>query len=633
MSGSIVLSGNGQTMRGDGPGETVLSASGNFDVILITGGPSGGGVRDLQIDATNMTSGNAINISNANRVQLENLIVTNPYNFLYDQQTNDVALREVWVNNVRGAYMVDWYGSASLRSDVLRMIGVTMSGNSTSRPTGILCDGNANTLELKAVNIVNPGIGLKTQNTAGAGAPAFLLSEGLQIDFPTQQAMWLSAGADFWGENVYLQGSAGSHGLQIDSGVLRVQMTSGKIFGNHENGVLDNGGNVTIGADVIDNSQAGQGLYPGVEAGSSASGLIVRGKVGASFGASSMQSYGVIADSGAASISVGPGDLTGNLYAGFQDDSRLGNGNVAQIGNAGVQFAISNNVGFTTQQGQGGQVTTAVSGDVLTATVANGGRWYSAAPSVTLVGGSCAGASISPVVTDGVITSLTVTGGSCSSSSAPDAVIVPQTTSPILRAYSAVAGAASNMSVYAQGSGGVFFGNDYGSYAHMYDSYAGFGTSAQVNGSYGGVGFGCASNFSTAGDCQTAKAELSASGTGSGTLRLSTSRNGTGNGGTSLPLANNSAMSLSCSVIVRNTSTGDAANFALDRALFTRGASASATALVYGSWASRGATSGASGVSMASLAADTTNGSPNITVNIPSGSWRAVADCEPTYVQ
>jgi hypothetical protein len=97
-------------------------------------------------------------------------------------------------------------------------------------------------------------------------------------------------------------------------------------------------------------------------------------------------------------------------------------------------------------------------------------------------------------------------------------------------------------------------------------------------------------------------------------------------------LPDHSAYELSCKLIVHAQSVQEAAEFHLEDALLTRGGSAKSTALVGGAWVKGPASAGAIGLTP-TITADTTLGSPNISIVSNSGIWHALSRCDTTQVQ
>lgn len=629
LTAGLVSQATGQIARGQGPGRTRLFPSGNFDIFTATGGVYGAGLQDVTIEAGGMTGGTALVVNNADRTNFRNVIIHNPWNYLSVKKANTTTVETGFVNNARGTAIVSLYGDASNRSDVVRLTNLALSGNATARPTGILWDGNVNTLEINSVGIVNAGIGLKTQNTAGAGAPAFLFANDLEIDFPQAQAVWLGAGEGFWFSNLYAQGSATSHGFQVDSGVVRTSVHGGKISANALAGVLNNGSDTQIdGASVYGNSKTTPGAWSGVTAGATSVDLAVRSRIG-DIGTAT-QRYGVEALNGAIRTNTSGSNLIGNLLGEWYDGSGGGNGSFVATGNTASPVSLASNVIASTVAGIGAQISLTVSGGAVTAaTVQNGGRGYTSAPSAVLSGGGGSGAMVTLAVSAGVVTGATVTAGGSGYTSAPLLYVSPAAATPIIRSYSH-SSAKVALTMRAQGGSQVLIGNDNGTFLEVFDSQARFGNATNVNGTYGGIHVASPSSFSTAGDSQASLHVLRAQGTG--TRRLDAAGLNAGTGGTSIPLADNSAIELSCKMVARNTSTGDAAEWKLEDALLTRGAGASTTALVGGSWVAGPATARAIGLTP-SIAADTTNGGPNISIATTSGYYRVVARCWSTYIK
>jgi hypothetical protein len=142
--------------------------------------------------------------------------------------------------------------------------------------------------------------------------------------------------------------------------------------------------------------------------------------------------------------------------------------------------------------------------------------------------------------------------------------------------------------------------------------------------------------FSVNGDAQMGIQVLRTSVTSTSAATLTT--DGAALGANNLIILPNSGVfELSCKMVVRDTVSGDAALFYLDNALFTRGASASTTAVVGSpAWTAGAATAGMSGVLTAAVSADTTNGGVKLQLTATNGATHthhAVARCLTTEVR
>jgi hypothetical protein len=204
----------------------------------ITGGFENVTICDGEIEGQNMTGGYVISISNADRSTINNVRVYNPYNFLYVEEANVCDVTNVWVNNIRGAYGIHWYGDATKRSDILRLIGVNLSSNHVA--VGIMWDGDCNTLQAQAVTIVKPTIGVHIRNTSGGSIPAFGLFDDLEVDFPSSYGIKIDAGEDFYFSPLfYCHGSIAASGIYVGAAVPddRVTISGGKITSHATYGI------------------------------------------------------------------------------------------------------------------------------------------------------------------------------------------------------------------------------------------------------------------------------------------------------------------------------------------------------------------------------------------------------------
>ena len=112
-----------------------------------------------------------------------------------------------------------------------------------------------------------------------------------------------------------------------------------------------------------------------------------------------------------------------------------------------------------------------------------------------------------------------------------------------------------------------------------------------------------------------------------GTVRLN-SQNGTLGAANSIPIGAGIGLSLDCKLVAHKYGGQDTANWSLDDALFDEGSTVSTARLIAGSWTTKNASSGATGLTP-SVAADTTLGAANISVtaSAANGPWDVTARC------
>lgn len=348
VSGSLTLTAAGQRLVGDGPGQTTIICSGSNDIFKFSGGNSGQGLENLKLDGAAMTAGNMIFVSGANRLLFRNLVVIDPFNFFYLDTSNVCALTDIWVNNIRGTYGINWYGDNAKRSDVLSLTNVSMSGNSTARPAGLIMDGNVNTLRMHAVAMVNGSIGMWLKNTSGGAQPMFVYGHGLEVDFPSQEAIRLDSGQHINIAGLYAHGSLGADGVYIGAVVDTVAISQAKITGHYKHGINVLGLKVKItDCHMKSNSQAAALSYDAIMVGATASSVTV---MGGNIG-DPQHKYGVEIVNGARRVNVVGVDLTGNGTGGWIDNSGGGNANVTVVA-CGDPLAVVGNFQFSTNGSQ-----------------------------------------------------------------------------------------------------------------------------------------------------------------------------------------------------------------------------------------------------------------------------------------
>lgn len=248
ISGPLTPTVDGQIL--DLNGSTLL-LYGNTAGITVTNSLQNVTICNGTFDCPNMTGGYVITVSTADRTTLDNLRCYDPYNFLYVEEANVVSVQNVWVNNVRGAYGIHWYGDVDKRSDILRLIGVNLSSDQNA--VGIMWDGNCNTLQAQAVTIVKPTIGVHVRNTSGGPVPLFGFFDDIEIDFPSGDGVRLDVGEDFYFTPLfYSHDSASGSGIYVGAAVPddRVVVTGGKIT-DHTRYGIENYSRVMLSNPVI----------------------------------------------------------------------------------------------------------------------------------------------------------------------------------------------------------------------------------------------------------------------------------------------------------------------------------------------------------------------------------------------
>lgn len=255
VSGPLSPTADGQVIDLNG---SLIDLNGADAGFRITGGLLNITICNGSFEGQNMTNAYVIDIRQADRCTINNIRVYNPWNFLYVEEANLVSAENCWVNNIRGAYGIHWYGETAKRSDILRLIGINLS--SQGNAVGIMWDGNCNTLQVQAVTIVQPSIGVHVRNTSGGWLPLFGMFDDLEVDFPDSHAVKLDAGEDFYFTPLlYLHGSVAGSGIFVGPAISqdRVVVTGGKITSHARYGIENAGIRVKVSNPIIFNNTLG----------------------------------------------------------------------------------------------------------------------------------------------------------------------------------------------------------------------------------------------------------------------------------------------------------------------------------------------------------------------------------------
>lgn len=236
---------------------TTIYAVGNFNLFSIAGGLRGCGIHQGTLDGTGHTGGYMISLSDANRTFISDLTVHDPYNFLYGEKFNLLALNNVWVNNVTGDYGIHLYGENALRSDVGVFANVTISSHTTPKVAiGMLVDGLVHTINIQTMKLLNMNVGLQYKNTSGGTAPMFLFADNLEIEFSEEDGIDLQVGEHFYFLNLYSVSSTNASGVKVGAAVPsgRISITNGDIVDNALYGVDNPSTRVQVsGLSMYDN--------------------------------------------------------------------------------------------------------------------------------------------------------------------------------------------------------------------------------------------------------------------------------------------------------------------------------------------------------------------------------------------
>lgn len=336
MTAGVTVS-TATVLQGAGRNGTVFVPNGSFNAFTFSGGSQGAGMYGVGFSAANHT-GDAIHVNGADRTTFSDILLSSPYNCIYVTVANVCSIRNMWANGIRGSYGIQWYGDTADRSDVLDIENVQMSCATNSvGASGIIMDGNVNTLSFRHVACTKMGRGLWVKNSSGGSNPAFVTGYDLQVDYPLNEAVRVEGSArSIFLDDIYAHGSVQSDGIYIDASVQNVEIRGGQIDSNYNRGIFAGGRYIRISNALLsNNSMAGSAAAPGIEIGGASIGVTINGGLSGQWVgyASNNQSYGVLIDAGAQAYSVIGVNLRNNVTADFLDNANDGTsivfGNVA----------------------------------------------------------------------------------------------------------------------------------------------------------------------------------------------------------------------------------------------------------------------------------------------------------------
>jgi hypothetical protein len=338
LNAGFTLATAGQRCVGMGMGLTLLKFVGNFDCMtLATSGGNGGGFEHLKIDSAGMTGGYQLVINWATQVSIKNVRGINGFNGVRLVRINTVEFEGCSFVGLRGTSCFFCDGTAQ-RSDIVRIKGMSLSGDATALPNGFVVDGFFNTVQAFGLVVLSTNIAYWQTNSASTTVGNFARVFDFEGDLTNNYQVQLDVGADVHFTDPYFHGAKLGDGVKIAAGVDNVSFKGGKITGNYMCGINNNGSRVKVlGTLIGGNSQAGSAQYSGVYCGASAVKFNAIGcETGLNTGVTKMQKYGFEAASGATDCNWIGGSLKDNVTGEWSDGSGGVFGNVNVFGYSGT---------------------------------------------------------------------------------------------------------------------------------------------------------------------------------------------------------------------------------------------------------------------------------------------------------
>lgn len=236
---ALSMTRNNQRLYGPG----VLQTNGAIDGVVIGGGCNGAEV-SVTVNSPGQTSGWAVKVSNATRVNIQRMNVIDAYGMLYAEKFNTLNTGFIW-GTLRGPG-IKLYGDNSKASDAAHFERAIVSPGAGFY--GFDWDGGVHTVSGR-IGVVT-GKGVIARNTSGGTRLPAVSRVLFEVDYSTADGIRIDAGEDIDLTDSYVLGATGS-GLYVSAAVAarQVRISGGKYEGNGRYGIENLGGAISFAAN------------------------------------------------------------------------------------------------------------------------------------------------------------------------------------------------------------------------------------------------------------------------------------------------------------------------------------------------------------------------------------------------
>ncbi|WP_343683999.1 hypothetical protein [Asticcacaulis sp.] len=268
---------------GHGPQNSILNFLGSYTAAVTFAGVSQRvpycGMRDLEIIAPGMTSGDVLKVDWAQHFRLRDVTFSNVWNFMNLRQSGDTVFQNVQVL-VRGNFGLVWTGDRSTRngeidkSDGLSLQNTTFQGGyvpGVTSPNGVMLyiDGHCHTFTFSDLKLNSCLRGLTTRNTFGLAqeyVPSIIRGVGLDSENVYEENYRFEHVNKVRVAGIFASTSVSKQSLYTGAGANDIKLFGGDFQTNWLDGYLNDGavGVELHGMSNYNNSLAGAGGYDAV---------------------------------------------------------------------------------------------------------------------------------------------------------------------------------------------------------------------------------------------------------------------------------------------------------------------------------------------------------------------------------
>ena len=231
----------------------------------------GGGITNLQVRCTSMSSGTVIVNDYTKDFFISNVALWYSYNGIYMRQYNSTTLQNMRMESIAGSYGIKCYGDGSTRngetdrSDILDLSAITMIGGApTYTPNLIWLDGFIQTVNLSNLNLSTGNYGIYCSNTpsvASGNWVSFVVGNNIEIQNSINNAIYGIYLYDGYFNNIAVNTTTSGDGILFSSNCTRISLSSGVVENCHFHGVNVNGATYVSLNNLYSKSNGSSGIY------------------------------------------------------------------------------------------------------------------------------------------------------------------------------------------------------------------------------------------------------------------------------------------------------------------------------------------------------------------------------------
>ena len=267
----------GQVVFGDGQHQSILDCRGSGD-FLADGEFWGFEVRDLQlcgkVDGQQVTGGYGIVFDGSVRsnragwqtvnTRIQRVLMDGMWRGVHVRDQNNMIIDGLQMAEMQDHGIVAESPDANARTDAVTLRDIVFSPAAAAveagRGTGLLVDGNVQTIAIQNMNIVGALRGIDVQNTANrpfGEHAAFLFADMLSVDYPLLEAVRITHVDRARFSNGYFHGSKQADGFWLGAGAREIVLSACNVTSHWKSAIRHGGLELDLLACDLDDACLG----------------------------------------------------------------------------------------------------------------------------------------------------------------------------------------------------------------------------------------------------------------------------------------------------------------------------------------------------------------------------------------